>query len=79
MPGRKGIVGRNFTPDEFDAYCHTLRWNAWRPSFIVLHNTAVPSLAQPSEWLNPTAHSQSSGILLRYTGMEVRSTFVHRR
>lgn len=40
------IVDRNFTPDEFDAYCHTLQWTAWRPSFVVLHNTAVPSLAQ---------------------------------
>jgi len=42
----KGIVGRSFTSEEFDAYCHTLQWNAWRPSFIVLHNTATPSLAQ---------------------------------
>jgi hypothetical protein len=46
MPGWKGIVGRSFSPDELDTYCHTLQWNAWRPSFIVLHNTAVPSLAQ---------------------------------
>ena len=46
MPGWKGIVGASFNPDEFDAYCHTLQWLAWRPSFIVLHNTGVPSLAQ---------------------------------
>jgi hypothetical protein len=46
MPGWKGIVGLSFTPDEFDAYCHTLQWLAWRPSFIVLHNTGSPSLAQ---------------------------------
>jgi N-acetylmuramoyl-L-alanine amidase-like protein len=42
----KEIVGKSFTIEAFDAYCHTLVWNAWRPSFIVLHNTAVPSLAQ---------------------------------
>lgn len=42
----KGIVGTSFTPEEFDSYCHTLQWAAWRPSFIVLHNTATPSLAQ---------------------------------
>lgn len=42
----KGIVGDSFTTATFDQYCHTLRWNAWRPSFIVLHNTGVPSLAQ---------------------------------
>lgn len=51
MPGWKGIVGRSFAPDEFDAYCHTLQWNAWRPSFIVLHNTASPSLAQRPDGL----------------------------
>jgi hypothetical protein len=42
----KPIVGLSFTAPEFDIYCHSLQWNAWRPSFIVLHNTAVPSLAQ---------------------------------
>jgi hypothetical protein len=51
MPGWKGIVGRSFTPDEFDGYCHTLQWTAWRPSFIVLHNTATPSLAQRPDGL----------------------------
>ena len=42
----KGIVGLNYTADEFDSYCHSLHWTAWRPSFTVLHNTAAPSLAQ---------------------------------
>jgi N-acetylmuramoyl-L-alanine amidase len=51
MPGWKGIVGRSFTPEEFDGYCHTLQWTAWRPSFIVLHNTAIPSLAQRPDGL----------------------------
>lgn len=46
MPRWKGIVGRSFSAEEFDGYCHTLQWTAWRPSFIALHNTAVPSLAQ---------------------------------
>jgi len=46
MPGWKGIVGESFTPDAFDAYCHSLQWSAWRPTFVVLHNTAIPSLAQ---------------------------------
>lgn len=40
----KEIIGKSFTPEEFDKYLHTLSWNAWRPSFIVLHNTAIPSL-----------------------------------
>jgi N-acetylmuramoyl-L-alanine amidase CwlA len=42
----KGVIGRSFSPESFDNYLHTLTWNAWRPSFLVLHNTAVPSLAQ---------------------------------
>jgi N-acetylmuramoyl-L-alanine amidase CwlA len=42
----KGIVGKSFSPDGFDDYCHSLQWLAWRPQFIALHNTAVPSLAQ---------------------------------
>lgn len=46
MPNWKGIVGNSYAPDEFDRYCHELQWTAWRPSFIVLHNTGVPSLGQ---------------------------------
>ena len=42
----KPIVGLSFTADTFDAYCHSLTWNAWRPSFIVLHNTGSPNLDQ---------------------------------
>ena len=42
----KGIVGKSFAPENFETYCHTLHWITWRPSFIVLHNTAIPSLAQ---------------------------------
>jgi N-acetylmuramoyl-L-alanine amidase CwlA len=46
MPDWKGIDGNSYSADEFDSYCHALRWSAWRPSFIVLHNTAAPSLSQ---------------------------------
>jgi hypothetical protein len=51
MGGWKGIVGTSFTAEEFDSYCHALRWSAWRPSFVVLHNTAIPSLAQRPQGL----------------------------
>jgi len=46
MANWKGIVGKSFSPADFDTYCHSLQWVAWRPSFIVLHNTAIPTLAQ---------------------------------
>lgn len=46
MANWKGIVGESFSAKDFDAYCQTLQWTAWRPSFITLHNTASPTLAQ---------------------------------
>jgi hypothetical protein len=46
MAGWKGIVEQTFSAEGFDRYCHTLQWTTWRPSFIVLHNTQIPSLAQ---------------------------------
>ncbi len=46
MPTWKGIVGKSFSTESFDDYCHKLQWSAWRPSFVVLHNTGAPSLAQ---------------------------------
>lgn len=52
MSGWKGIVGESFTPANFDAYCHKLQWTAWRPSFVVVHNTASPSLAQRPKGLS---------------------------
>jgi hypothetical protein len=51
MPDWKGIVGKSFNAEDFDGYCHTLQWTAWRPSFIVLHNTGAPSLAQRARGL----------------------------
>ena len=46
MPTWKGIVGKSFSPDEFDAYVASLSFVNWRPQFVVLHNTAAPTLAQ---------------------------------
>ena len=40
------IIGQSFSPATFADYCNTIHWTTWRPSFIVLHNTAVPTLAQ---------------------------------
>jgi hypothetical protein len=51
MADWKGIIGTSFSVDEFDAYCHTLQWTAWRPSFVVVHNTGSPSLAQRAKGL----------------------------
>lgn len=41
----KGIIAKSFTPETFDKYLQTLKFGAWKPSFIVLHNTAIPKLS----------------------------------
>lgn len=45
MPAWKPIIGLSFQPDEFAAYCGSLHFATWRPSFVVLHNTFIPCLA----------------------------------
>lgn len=50
---------KGYTPTEFSAFVTGLKWPAWRPRFITLHNTGVPNLAT---WLNP-AHSAQQRIL----------------
>ena len=47
----KGIVGASFSPAGFDQYCHSLHWLQWRPSFVALHNTEVPTLNQRPDGL----------------------------
>jgi hypothetical protein len=46
MPTWKGIVGQGFTSDAFATYVAGLSFVSWRPSFVVLHNTAAPTFAQ---------------------------------
>jgi N-acetylmuramoyl-L-alanine amidase-like protein len=45
MPAWKGIIGKGFTANDFSQYVTTVTFNAWRPQFVVLHNTAVPTFA----------------------------------
>ncbi len=42
----KGIVGLSYSPEEFETYLQGIQWTDWHPSFIVLHNTYSPTLAQ---------------------------------
>lgn len=42
----RGIVGRPFTVAGFKDYVASLTFRSWRPSFLVLHNTGAPTLAQ---------------------------------
>lgn len=40
------ILGKAYTRTEFPAYLETLNWSSWKPSLIVIHHCAEPSLAQ---------------------------------
>lgn len=51
MPNWKGIVGQNFTPEEFKVYLAGLTFYSFAPQFVVLHNTGVPTLAQRPDGL----------------------------
>lgn len=53
----KGIVGMGFRPSDFKDYVHSLTPGAWRPQFVVLHNTSSPRLSQ---W-----HSTSGGSRMK--------------
>jgi len=47
------IVGRRFTPDEFEAYTAAEPLRTWKPEFVVLHNTSSPTLAQRKNGFTP--------------------------
>lgn len=61
------IVGKKFTISEFDAYCDSLKKQSWVKR-IVLHNTAVPSLAQRPGGILTTQHIKN--LKSYYEGMD---------
>jgi hypothetical protein len=57
----KGIVGRHFTAAEFDGYVRGLTFGEWKPSFVVVHNTGAPTLAERPQTLNRTTATRWDG------------------
>jgi hypothetical protein len=53
-------VKQEFTQEHFRRYVAGLSWPAWRPSKIVWHNTAAPSLAQ---WMKSAAEDRAKGLV----------------
>lgn len=51
---------RNFTQEQFRKYVDVLMWPKWRPSKIVWHNTAAPSLHQ---WIVSAAADRKKGLI----------------
>ena len=56
------IKPKGYSPDEFRQFVGMLKFSAWKPKFITLHNTAEPSLAQ---WHNGFTSYIKSGKLQR--------------
>lgn len=59
-------IKRAFTQDTFAAYVSTLQWHNWRPTKIVWHNTAAPSLAQ---WLKSADADRAAKLVPGITRM----------
>lgn len=53
-------VKRAFSQEDFRRYVATLAWPTWRPSKIVWHNTAAPSLAQ---WIKSADADRFNGLV----------------
>ena len=81
----KVIVGRSFTASEFDDYVRELVISDWKPTFIVLHNTSEPRLAQwhstPGEqrmrnmeecYRNPGSEEREAGMVRRSSSFYCR-------
>jgi hypothetical protein len=46
----QGIVGKSFKVDQFEEYVTSLTFGAWRPRFVVVHNTSSPDRAIWDGW-----------------------------
>src|SRR4051794_8247100 len=44
------VIGRSFAADEFEEYIGSLTFGAWRPRFVVVHNTSVPDRETWDGW-----------------------------
>src|SRR5437879_1181390 len=59
MADWKGIIGKGFKAEDFDQYLATIKFNAWRPQFVVLHNTQTPKLA---DWHKASGLQRMKGL-----------------
>jgi hypothetical protein len=66
MSSWKGIVGKPFTAAQFEKYVLSLKFGLWRPQFVVLHNTGIPTLKQ---WHDVSGEKRMKGLEGYYRGM----------
>lgn len=53
-------VKRSFSQEQFRQYASELAWPSWRPSRIVWHNTALPTLEM---WIKSAREDQEKGLV----------------
>lgn len=61
------IIGKPFRLAEFEAYVEGLKFEAWKPSLVVIHHCAAPSLKQRPNGFQP----QHMENLRNYYGNEL--------
>ena len=67
-------VKRGFSQEGFKDYVQSLVFGAWRPSKIVWHNTAAPSLAQ---WIKSAKADQAQGLTPGISRIKSLEKFFH--
>lgn len=55
---------RHFTQEQFGRYIKDIVWRTWRPSLIIWHNTAAPSLKQ---WIKTAEEDATKGLVPGWT------------
>ncbi len=60
------IVNKSFKIEEFEDYLKTLDFSKFKPSFVVLHNTFSPNLAQRPDGLT---EANMQGFVVYYKGL----------
>lgn len=63
----KGIIGKGFTADEFKAYVAGLDISKTFAKFLVLHNTALPTLAQ---WHSVSGEKRMAALANYYQNVQ---------
>lgn len=61
------IVNKGFTAEAFAKYVKTISPFPWRPQFVVLHNTALPTLGN---WHSKPGDVRLGNLATYYQGME---------
>jgi len=74
MSAWKGIVGRSFTAAAFAEYVGELSFPDWAPSFVVVHNTYSPTLAN---WHDVPGASRMRGLENYYRDIQKWSAGPH--